>query len=110
MIRKGLYSLLLVIVLTSCASTFGVANLNSKIKKLELGMTKKEALSIVGKEYDLVVASQTADGRLEVLRFTPVAGRIYLLHFLNGELVEYHEEVPFHGPRDVRIINEDINE
>ena len=104
MVRKVLYSLLLVGLLASCASTFGVANLGSKVKKLELGMSKKEALNILGKTYDVVAVSQTPEGNVEILSFFGTNGPTYIVHFLDGKLVEYHLDRPM--PGNNIIINE----
>lgn len=103
--KKILILWLSVFLFTSCASTFGIVDLNSRIKKLELGMTKKEALDILGKTYDTEVVSRTRDGDLEVLKFYPMTGYNYLVHFLNGRLVEWHKDIPPQQPA-VRVINE----
>jgi len=96
MIRKIIGSILFVVLFYSCASTFGVSNLGAKVRKLEIGMTKKEALKILGNTYDVVAASQAQEGKVESLRFISTTNNTYLLHFLDGKLVEFHEGKPYH--------------
>ena len=107
MIRKTVYSLLLIGLLSSCASTFGIAGLGNKMKKLEIGMTKQETLSILGNAYDVVAASQTPEGSLEILRFIGM-GNFFTVYLLDNKLVEWHEGAP-RGNRPDRIIIRETN-
>ena len=94
MIRRIVYSLLLIGLLSSCASTFGIVGLGSKMKKLEIGMTKQETLSILGDSYSVIAASQTPEGRLEVFSFIGLNSGSYTTYFMEGKLVEWHEGYP----------------
>lgn len=96
---KIFYSLLLVLLFTACGtSTLGVKNLDEKVKKLEIGMSKKQTLKILGKDYDLVAVSKTPEGNLETLRFVSVVGTIYIVNILDGEFVEFYVEKPYTEP------------
>ncbi|MDU1904806.1 MAG: hypothetical protein E6772_08485 [Dysgonomonas sp.] len=104
---KKIFTLLLsVVILTSCASAFGIADLGSRVKKLELGMSKREALGILGNTYDVQVASRTGDGDLEILKFTSMTSYNYLVHFLDGRLVEWHKDIP---PQPIHVVKEVSN-
>ena len=108
MIKRTLLSLLLICILSSCASTFGIVSLGSKMKQLEIGMTKAETLSILGNTYDVIAASQTPDGKLEVLRFVGMNSGFYTIYLLDSKLVEWHEGSPREDRPD-RIIIRDPN-
>lgn len=106
MIRKTVYSLLLIGLLSSCASAFGVVGLGSKMKKLELGMTKEETLNVLGNSYDVIATSQTPEGKLEIFRFYGMNTFSYSTYFLDGKLVEWHEGEPRTDSRERIIIKE----
>ncbi|MBB4036970.1 hypothetical protein GGR21_002884 [Dysgonomonas hofstadii] len=85
-------------IVLSCVLSFsscGTMNLGSKLKNVEIGMTKKEVTNILGNSYDVVAARDTPDGPLEVLRYTGVTidgDKYYIVNFLNGKLVEWFLE------------------
>lgn len=106
MIKKTILSLLLVGLLSSCASTLGIVGLGSKMKKLELGMTKQETLGILGNAYDIIAASQTPDGKLEIYRFAGMNTYSYTVYFLENKLIEWHEGEPRQERTDKIIIRE----
>lgn len=85
--------LLSIFLFTSCASTIGTVGLENKIKNLSIDMSKEEAFKVVGKNYQVMMASKTKDGNLEVLRYISPNRISYLLYFINGKLIEYHEEI-----------------
>jgi len=90
-----------VLILTSCGSA---QIFDSRVKKLELGMTKKEVISIMGGSYDVLAASQVPEGNLEVLRYFSSLSYSYIVHLLNNELVEFHQDV--YVPNNVTVVNE----
>ena len=91
------------LVVLSCALSFsscGTMNLGTKLKSVEIGMTKQEVRNILGNGYDVVAARDTPDGALEVWRYynATIDGSIpYIVNFLDGKLVEWYKEVP-HPP------------
>ncbi|MDU1891428.1 MAG: hypothetical protein E6767_12135 [Dysgonomonas sp.] len=90
MIQKFCFILLLACTLTAC----GTANLGSKMRKIEIGMTKKEVTSILGDSYDVMRAIKTPEGTLDVWKYTPsMSVNMYMLHFLDGKLVEWFLDV-----------------
>lgn len=85
----------IVILLSACASQFGVANLGSKVKQLEIGMTKKEVIKVLGTSYDIIGAGRTPQGTEETIRYSGLnAYGYYVFHFLDNELMEFYHEVP----------------
>ena len=55
---KWLYVLLATFLLTSCGTLMQPYQMDSKMKDIELGMTKKKVISILGKDFE------SAGGRL----------------------------------------------
>ena len=81
------------LLLFSCASVIGTVGLENKVKKLKIDMTQDQAFKVVGKNYQVMMASKTQDGNLEVLRYISPNRISYLLYFINGKLIEFHEEI-----------------
>lgn len=82
----GLFTL----TIYSCGTT---ANLSSKMNKLELGMSKKEAVKIVGDSYKSLGAISTYEGNLETIRYESTwTQEYYIVRFLDGKLVEWFIE------------------
>lgn len=73
--------------LAGCSS---MGSLDSRSQKLSLGMTKEEATSLLGKDFKVVGARETADARkAEVIRYDdPKFGEL-LLYFRDGKLVQW---------------------
>ena len=89
--KKILTGLLLFLLFSACGT---LNNTSDRAKKLELGMTKKEVINIMGKGYRIVSASQTPEGALETLRYESSVDYDYMINLLNGKLVEWYEERP----------------
>ena len=72
------------VLLESCAT------LDSRSQKLNLGMTKEQTTSLLGDDYKVVGARETADARkAEVIRYDdPKYGEL-LLYFRDGKLVQW---------------------
>ena len=68
----------------------GCASLDSRSQKLSLGMTKEQTTSLLGDDYKVVGARETADARkAEVIRYDdPKYGEL-LLYFRDGKLVQW---------------------
>ena len=49
---KWLYVLLATFLLTSCGTLMQPYQMDSKMKDIELGMTKKKVISILGKDFE----------------------------------------------------------
>lgn len=79
--------------LFSCASTIGTLGLENKVKKLRIDMTQEEAFQVVGENYQIMMVSKTEEGDLEILRYISPNRISYLLYFINGKLIEFHEEI-----------------
>ena len=91
---KHLFALLFsTLLFFSCASVIGTVGLENKVKKLKIDMTQEQAFKVVGKNYQVMMASKTQEGNLEVLRYISPNRISYLLYFINGKLIEFHEEI-----------------
>lgn len=81
-------------VIVSCATV------QSGMQGVQLGMNRQEVVKKLGSDFQVVSMVQTDQGGLEILRFpdtvaqdgTFVTKGYYILHFLNGKLVESHYE------------------
>lgn len=94
-------------ILTSCAVIYGGPNMDDRAKKLVLGMTKEDAVRIMGNNYFIEFSSQTPEEQIEVLHFRSISYNEYLLHFVNGELIEFHKyAAPTPIQNNVRVIKE----
>lgn len=80
-------SLAAALFLAGCSS-FG--SLDSRSQKLSLGMTKEQTTSLLGRDFKVVGARETADARkAEVIRYDdPKFGEL-LLYFRDGKLVQW---------------------
>jgi len=90
--KKIISIIFLTLILVSCASTFGTASLGSRVKRLELGMTKQEVCGILGNAYDLIGSGFTQEGREETLKYYGLNGPNYIFHFVENTLVEFYKE------------------
>lgn len=82
------------------------------MQHVQLGMTRAEVVDRIGSDFQVASMMQTDQGDVEVLRYTlytaqtidgkteSVPTSYYFLHFLNGKLVELHNEPiqPSHYP------------
>lgn len=72
------------VILSSCGS------MDTRTQKLNLGMTKDQTTSLLGKDFKAVGARESADARkVEVIRYDdPKYGEL-LLYFRDGKLVQW---------------------
>lgn len=103
--KKIILISILTIILASCTTTM---NLGSRIKQLELGMTKQQTIAILGNAYDVIGSGFTQDGKEETLLFTGLNGPSYVIHFLDNKLVEFYlQRYPQPMQQNVTIVTED---
>lgn len=89
MFKKIFFILFTSVSILSCSSL----KVGSNMKKIELGMSKQEVVSILGTDYQTAGASTTRDGNFETLRFVDsLNGGWYLLTFQDGRLVEWFRD------------------
>lgn len=101
-----LFILFTVFIYTSCATVYG-PNMDKLSQQLELGMSRQEAISIMGKDFFVESAHQEREGKMEVLHFKSLYYSEYLLYFLNGELVEFHRYIkPVPMQQEIRVVKE----
>lgn len=66
---KWLYVLLATFLLTSCGTLMQPYQMDSKMKDIELGMTKKKVISILGKDFESAGARMTSEGSIETISY-----------------------------------------
>lgn len=81
------------LLLSACGST----KLESGLKQIELGMTKQEVSSILGKKYTIMGSGTTPDGNMETWCYTDPNllesnNKKIIVNFLDGRLDEWHRE------------------
>lgn len=105
--KKILVILFALSLFGACSSTH--VSLVNRIKQLELGMSKKEALAIMGDRYRVESAMEVPEGSLEILLFENPWDSDYTLYFLNGYLREYHRIVPPPTPpkQEVHVVTDE---
>lgn len=105
--RKTFVILIAFSLLCACSSTR--MSMAEKINQLELGISKKEALAIMGDKYRVESVMEVPEGKLEVLFFYDFWDSDYTLYFLNGHLREYHRIVPQPTPpkQEVHVVTEE---
>ena len=76
------------------------------MKNIELGMTKKKVISILGKNFESTGARMTSEGSVETISYKTYTlsdnntEGYYLLSFKDGKLVEWFKEKhPVHNHR-----------
>lgn len=92
--KKIILALIVVLAFSSCGSTKDSMSLGANLKKVEIGMTKKEVISILGKSYSPIGGVQTPNGVVDVVSYEDFYGQKYSFHFLKGELVEWYKDRP----------------
>lgn len=96
--KNNIYVHLCVLMLSvvSCSTN---KTLVDRTKKLELGMSKKKVISVMGNDYKIISATKTKDGDLEVLLYSaPNEINPYTFYLLNGELEKWYENNTLHIP------------
>ena len=94
---KRIFLLFIFAVLFLSFTACGAPTLVNSAKKLEIGMTKKEVIDIMGNDYTTLAARQTPEGALETIKFG--FNYIYIVSFMDGKLVEWVYEENFSNQR-----------
>ena len=107
--KKYIYLLSVITLLFTSCAVFSGDNYNnsSKVQNLHLGMSKQEAIGIMGEKYIIESTSQEEDGLLEIIKYYSPSEVPYLLHFLNGELVVFNRYYPPHIPEQKITIKQE---
>lgn len=105
--KKILFIFFSVAMLTSCATIYG-PNTQKNAQMLILGMTRNEAIAVMGNDFIIESAAEVREGTLEVLRFQSYSYPHYFLYFLNGRLTEFHRDMTPIPPtqNEVRVVEE----
>jgi len=91
---KSLFSFLLIAVLALSLYSCGASSLAGKARNLQIGMTKKEVVNIMGNGFTTLAARQTPEGALETIRYENVMEHPYIISFMDGKLVEWYIDEP----------------
>lgn len=85
-----LFAFIVSLFATSCITYH---NVDKNSKKVSLGMTKDEVVSVMGKSYKVVSISNERAGQLEVLSYEGMSDDwIYMFYFLDGKLDRMQKE------------------
>lgn len=78
-----------------CSSIKDAWNADSNIKKVEIGMTKSQVVSIMGNSYDSAGARKSYNGTTqEAIKYVVNEDVWYMLYFEDGKLVEWFKDKP----------------
>jgi hypothetical protein len=80
------------VLLTSCAAIGNQMTAARNMTRVELDMTKRDVVKIMGDTYEVIGSRATREGTEEIIGYLDANNDIYMLTFLNGKLVEYHKE------------------
>ncbi len=104
--RKWIYVIPFAFLLTNCVTFMQSYQMDNKMKNIELGMTKKKVISILGKNFESTGARMTSEGSVETISYKTYTlsdnntEGYYLLSFKDGKLVEWFKEKhPVHNHR-----------
>ncbi len=88
--KKNLLLILLLVGFVSCStySYQSMANIDNNIKKINIGMTQEDVISILGNFYEIIDSKKES----VILGYKSYDNGIYKLTFQNGELTEWHKE------------------
>lgn len=92
--KKRLLSILLSLATVFIFAACGSSSLTNKARNLEIGMTKKEVINVMGKGFTTLAARQTPEGALETIRYENIVEYPYIISFLDGKLVEWYVDEP----------------
>lgn len=81
------FTLAISIIFSACNSLYINTNNEKNVQNLQIGMTKDEAIEVMGKNYSIESVSQEQDGVLEIWKYDSIYSSPYLLHFLDGKLI-----------------------
>ena len=95
--KKWMFMLIACVFLTGCGSIMNVYKMDSKMQKIELGMTKKKVVSILGNSYETAGARLTADGPVESISYQTITVSdstegYYILSFRDNILIEWFKD------------------
>ena len=82
-----LFLTLVLTMLTACSS------LDSRTRKLQLGMSREQVVKLLGSDYTVAGARKEADGSaIEILRFGDKGAEQVFAYFRNGQLVQWGDQ------------------
>lgn len=80
-------------LLIGCVSNYVTWSANANIKKIALGMSKDQVVTILGKDYLIASSSKNDYGKpVEVLAYKSDINEEYRLKFVNDQLTEWNRE------------------
>lgn len=85
---KNIFLLVLVCIMISCSSNKGIANTDKNMKKVNVGMSRKKVVSILGEDYEIL----SSRNNTYVLGYKTTDDGLYKLVFVNDKLKEWNKE------------------
>lgn len=79
---------MLICIATSCSSTKGIKNIDDNVKKINVGMTQKKVVSILGNDYEITSSKDNT----ETLAYKTSSYGIYKLVFVDDKLKEWNKD------------------
>lgn len=100
--KRLIFFFLVLCIVTSCSSMSSMINADKNIRKVQLGMSKKDVVSIMGKDFRVLGATADKDGNFETIGYDNANEELYVLVFSDGRLVNYeltrpHKHPPHHN-------------
>ncbi|MGI6049102.1 MAG: hypothetical protein ACOYEG_14030 [Petrimonas sp.] len=89
--RKLIGVLFMTVMLSSCGTFVNITR--AKMEKLELGMTKKEVVNILGRGYKIAEKRIDSGKEIEVLSYQDSPQEYYFFLFENNSLQEWYREL-----------------
>lgn len=86
--KKLLLFSFMLLLLTACG-VGSMISADKNIRKVELGMSKREVVSIMGKDYRVLGATVTDKGPIETIGYDNAYEEVYALTFSEDRLVNY---------------------
>lgn len=94
MLKNLFITFLLAVAVSSCSTYKTMLKANDNVKKVELGMTKDQVVSIMGdKTYRMSGLKESSEGLLEERIWYPATqGSIFIFVFVDDKLIEWSEK------------------
>jgi len=75
-------------ILASCSTSKELINIDHKIRKIDIGMTKRKVVSILGDDYEIT----SSRDKTFVLGYKSSNNGIYKFIFIDGKLKEWNKD------------------
>jgi ribosomal protein L19E len=87
--KKLLFAVFIATLLSACGS---VKVYNNALKQIELGMTKEEVVSLMGKDYVVVDQKEINNSRYETIEYKDFYKNHWFFDFVDNSLNKWYKE------------------